>query len=77
MVDFYNTLSWTYKIENEILDPDKLIHQDCFSCLLNLKYGTNEAIYKAETDHGHRKQTRGCQGGGRQGVGWTGSLGLG
>ena len=32
----------------------------------NLKYGTNEPIYKIETDHWHREQTCGCQGGGRR-----------
>ena len=30
--------------------------------LWNLKYGTNEPIYKTETDHGHGEQTCGCQG---------------
>ena len=40
----------------------------------NLKYGTNDPIYKTETDHGHREQTCGSQQGG--GVGWMGSLGL-
>ena len=41
----------------------------------NLKYGTDDPIYKAETDYGHGEQTCGCQrGGGR--VGSIGSLGL-
>ena len=39
----------------------------------NLKYGTNEPIYKAKTDHRHKGQTCSCQ---EEGVGWTGSLGL-
>jgi len=39
----------------------------------NLKYDTNDPIYKTETDHGHGEQICGCQEGG---VGWTGSLGL-
>ena len=41
----------------------------------NLKYDTNDPIYKAETDHGHGEQTCDCQrvGGG---VGWKGSLQL-
>ena len=30
----------------------------------NLKYGTNEPIYKTKTDHGHGEQTCVCQGGG-------------
>ena len=29
----------------------------------NLKYGTNEPIYRTES-HGHRQQICGCQGGG-------------
>ena len=41
----------------------------------NLKYSTNEPIYKTET-HRHRDQTCSCQGGGREGEGWTGNLGL-
>ena len=32
----------------------------------NLKYGTNEPIYKTKTDS-HREQTCGCQGGGERG----------
>ena len=31
----------------------------------NLKYGTNEPIYKTETDQGHREPTCGCQVGGQ------------
>ena len=31
----------------------------------NLKYGTDDPIYKIETDHGHGKQTCGCWWGGR------------
>ena len=30
----------------------------------NLKCGTNEPMYRTETDHGHGEQTCGCQGGG-------------
>ena len=44
----------------------------------NLKYGTNDPSYKTETDHGHGKQTCGCQGlggGEREWDGW-GVLGL-
>ena len=29
----------------------------------NLKYGTNELIYKEKQTHRHREQTCGCQGG--------------
>ena len=32
----------------------------------NLKYGTNEPIYRTETDSQNREQTCGCQGGGRR-----------
>ena len=39
----------------------------------NLKYGTNEPVYKT---HSQRDQTRGCQGGWEEGEGWTGSLEL-
>ena len=31
---------------------------------------------KQKQIHRHREQTCGCQGGGKRGVGWTGSLGL-
>ena len=41
----------------------------------NLKYGTNEPIYRTETDSDHGEQTRGCQWGGG-GSGMDGSLGL-
>ena len=40
----------------------------------NLKYGTNDPIYKTETDHEHREQTCGYQGGGGKRVGWTESF---
>ena len=40
----------------------------------NLKYDTNEFIYKTERDS-QREQTCGCQGGG-VGEGWIGSLRL-
>ena len=39
--------------------------------MLILKYGTNDPIYKPETDHGHGEQTYICQGEkGREGDGW-------
>ena len=41
----------------------------------NVKYDTNEFIYKTERDSQHREQTCSCQGGG-DGRGWFGSLGL-
>ena len=39
----------------------------------NLKYGTDDPIYKTETVHKHREQTCGCQGGEGEEVGWIGS----
>ena len=42
----------------------------------NLKYGTNEPIYKTETDSQTWRIDCGCQGGMGKGVGWAGSLGL-
>ena len=30
--------------------------------LCNLKYGTDDPVYKTETDHSHGEQTCGCQG---------------
>ena len=41
----------------------------------NLKYGTNEPIYRRETTHRHGEQTCGFQGK-VEGTEWTGSLGL-
>ena len=40
----------------------------------NLKYDTNELIYK--TDSRHREQSCGCQGGVEVGKGWIWNLGL-
>ena len=38
----------------------------------NLKYGTDEFIYRTETDHGLGQQTCGCQGGGgKEWEGWS------
>ena len=42
----------------------------------NLKYGTNKIIHETETDHRHKEQIYGCQGGGWNGAGGTRSLGL-
>ena len=39
----------------------------------NIKYGTNNPIYKIEEDHRQGEQTCGCQG---EQVEWTGSLGV-
>ena len=39
------------------------------SYMWNLKYDTNDPIYKTETDHRHGKQTCGCQGG-KRGMYW-------
>ena len=36
----------------------------------NLRSGTNDPIYKIETDHGHGEQTMVARGSGK-GVGWT------
>ena len=37
----------------------------------NIKYGTDDLIYKTETDQGHGEQACGCQGeGGREWDGW-------
>ena len=41
--------------------------------MCNLKYGTNEPIYKTETDS---QRTGVVAKGQREGEGWTGSLGL-
>ena len=43
----------------------------------NLKYGTNEPMYRTETDSQTWTADCGCQGGGRaERVGWIGSLRL-
>ena len=42
----------------------------------NLKYDTNELIYKTETTHRRREQICGCHGEEGVGEGWIGSLGL-
>ena len=42
----------------------------------NLKYGTNEPIYRTETDSRDLKNTPVVAKGEEEGVGWTGSLGL-
>ena len=41
----------------------------------NLKYDTNEPIYRTETDYRHAEQTWGPKRRGER-VGWAGSLGL-
>ena len=41
-------------------------------CMWNLKYDTNELIYKTETDHRHRERICGCEEGGGLGEGWLG-----
>ena len=41
-----------------------------------LKYGTNDPIYKRETDHRHEKQTCGCWGEGGE-SGMDGEFGVG
>ena len=46
----------------------------------NLKYGTNEPIMNLSTKQKwtsrRREETHCCQGGGGEGEGWTGSVGL-
>ena len=43
----------------------------CITYTWNLKYSTNDPIYKTETDHGQREQTCGCQGEGEaSGMDW-------
>ena len=42
----------------------------------NLNYGTNEPIYKTETDSKDIREQTCAWGGDTQGGGWTGSLGL-
>ena len=37
------------------------------TCMWNLKYGTNDSIYKTEADHGHGEQPCSCQGRGMDG----------
>ena len=45
----------------EILLRERQIPHDITS-MWNLKHGTNEPIYKTETDSQHGEQTCGCQG---------------
>jgi len=40
---------------------ERQIPYDTTICMWNLKYNTNELIYKTETDHRHRKQIYGYQ----------------
>ena len=50
--------------------------QNCvIICMWNLKYGTNEHIYKIEIDHRHGEQTCGCQEG-RRGNEMDGEFGV-
>ena len=42
----------------------------------NLNYGTNEPIYRTETDAQTERTDVWLPGGRRKGAGWTGSLGL-
>ena len=38
----------------------------CYHLHVEFKYGTNDPIYKRETDYRHGEQTCGSQGGGRR-----------
>ena len=56
------------ELEIIILSEVSLREKDRYhmiSHIWNLKYGTNEPIYKTET-YRHREQTCGCQGGERE-----------
>ena len=46
------------------------------TCMWNLKYGTNEPVYKTETDAQTQRTDLWLPRGTGEGVGWTGSLGL-
>ena len=46
-----------------------------FTYIWNLKYDTNEPIYRKKHTRVQGEQICGCQEGGGGGVGWTGNLG--
>ena len=52
-------------ILSEVSQKAKDKYHTIITYMWNLKYGTNEPIYKTETDR-HRGQTYGCQGGGER-----------
>ena len=62
---------------SEVSQKERQIPCD-ITYMSNLKYGTNDPIYKTETDDRHGEQTCGCQWAavGEWGVGWNGNLGL-
>ena len=66
------------QLENLILSEVSRKEKDKYNMIItfmwNLKYGTNDPVYKTETNRGHGEQTWGCQ---EEGLGWTGSLRLG
>ena len=58
-----------YHTKGNNLERERQIPYD-ITYMWNLKCGTNESIYKTETDR-HRQQTCGCQGGrGERGMDW-------
>ena len=63
-------------ILSEVSQKEKDKHHNGITYMQNLKYDTNELIYKTETDSKTQRQTCGCQGGEMEGEGWIGSLGL-
>ena len=85
-MEYYSTIKkeWNNAIWSYIIGPrdyhtnwsklnrERHIPRDT-TCMLNLKYGTNELIYETETDR-HIEQICGCQVG--DSGGWIRSLGL-
>ena len=65
------TATW---VQLEILIPSEVSQKESeipydITYMWNLKYGTDDPIYKTETDHGHREQTCVFQGVGGKGDG--------
>ena len=64
---------WSYRVKKS--ERERKTPYDS-TYMWNLKYDTNELIYKTETTHRHREQICGCHGEEGVGEGWIGSLGL-
>ena len=61
-VDYFPRMQLESLILSEVIsERERQIPYD-ITCIWNLKYGTNDHIYKTETDHGQGQQTCGCQG---------------
>ena len=58
----------------EIILTQELNRIFCISCTAGRTFTTESP--KQKQTHRHRKQVCGCQGGGKAGEGWSGSLGL-